>query len=481
MATTSHHLRRLSSESAIYGLSQAVAQFSGLILTPLYGHRLLPAELGSVALANTLLGLFGMLLVLGLDNSTHRWFWDREDAGDRVLTLNAWFWPYLLLSAVCAGVLLLFQRPLGEYLGLPAYGVFLVCSQLVTRVVINVATNWFRLQRRPWMVLAINLGAFCSTTALTVVLLLWMERGVVGVFEAQAAALLLQAVVTFCLLRAQVRWDAFRWLRFREMLAFALPLLPAGLLMWGINLSDRVLLERVSGIDEVGVYQIASVVAMLIGMPIVAFQQAWGPFALSIHKQDAAEGVYSTVLFVGALLASVVSLWCVLASPWIISLIATPAYRTAAAYMPWLTFAHVFMALFSVVALGSNLAKSSRSVAKAVLVGACAKLAGALLLIPLFGAIGVVASTTVGLSAMVLWMYRLSQRDWPLRLAGWRTAAVTGGMFVLALGVERVGVQPGSGLWLLLLAGSVSGGAALIAIRALQSARHPANTGSSQA
>lgn len=470
MAAASRHLTRLSSETIVYGLSQALVQFSGLILTPLYGHQLTPAELGAVALANTLVGLFGMVLVFGLDNSTHRWYWDSDDAGDRELTLNAWFWPYVVVSAGCALLLVALYRPIGAYLELSFYGVLLVASQLVSRAVANVAANWFRLQRRPWMVLLVNLGLFCSTTGLTVVLLLVLDRGVLGVFEAQAASLLLQGLVAAWLLRRHLDWRRFALPRLRAMLRFALPLVPAGLLLWGINLSDRMLLERIGGTQEVGVYQIASMVAMLIGLPVIAFQQAWSPFALSIHHQASAGRLYSAVLFGGALIASVAALWCVVLSPWIIGVIASPSYRAATQYMPWLAYSHVLMALFSVVAIGSNIAKNSRSVAAAVAWGAAAKLAGALLLIPHFGAAGVVASTVIGLAAMVCWMYVRSQRDFPLPLKGWRSAVATTSLFALSLlGGEPFRMFGSAGIWLTTALASF--GAAWLAIRVARDAR----------
>ena len=82
-------------------------------------------------------------------------------------------------------------------------------------------------------------------------------------------------------------WLRPKWFkrdRLAAMLRYALPLIPAALGFWVINISDRYLLNLLASKAEVGMYQVAYSVAAITALVTSAFQTAWSPFAYSIYK-----------------------------------------------------------------------------------------------------------------------------------------------------------------------------------------------------
>lgn len=80
--------------------------------------------------------------------------------------------------------------------------------------------------------------------------------------------------------------------RLKEMLKFSLPLFPASIAYWTINLSGLFFLNKYCDKSEVGLYQIGTSFASAVALITGAFQSAWGPFAYSIYKKKIQVGYF---------------------------------------------------------------------------------------------------------------------------------------------------------------------------------------------
>ncbi len=76
--SVSGHIKQLASESMIYGISGTIARSIGIFLIPIYTRIFSPSDYGIIALITALTGMIGMFIVLGLDNSSARWFYDSD-------------------------------------------------------------------------------------------------------------------------------------------------------------------------------------------------------------------------------------------------------------------------------------------------------------------------------------------------------------------------------------------------------------------
>src|SRR5438445_2146144 len=108
------HLRQLALESLVYGLSGIAARFITVFLVPIYTRIFTPTDYGSLSLVNTTMSLIAIFVVLALDNSAHRWFWDTENEVDRKQTLASWAWCQFATASIAASVVLLFSNRLGR-------------------------------------------------------------------------------------------------------------------------------------------------------------------------------------------------------------------------------------------------------------------------------------------------------------------------------------------------------------------------------
>src|SRR4030042_5145246 len=99
------YIKKLLSETLIYGLSGVSSGLLTILFVPIYTRIFSPEDYGVMGLVTTTMALLSILIVLSLDNSAHRWFWDTEDIHDRKTTLATWTWCQIVVSLILAGLL----------------------------------------------------------------------------------------------------------------------------------------------------------------------------------------------------------------------------------------------------------------------------------------------------------------------------------------------------------------------------------------
>ena len=411
------HLKQLAGESLIYGVSGTISIAIGFVLLPLLTRVFTPEEYGVVELVDVLFMLLAMAAVLGLDNASTRWFYDSEDRADRRKTIGSWFWCQLAVSGGLA-LLLIGLAPGVSWLvtGSSDYAllVVLAAAALPLQAAQRVFGNWLRYQRRAWAAVAFAAGTALASLTLVILFLAVWRQGLAGLYVAKLVAVLLAAAAAVLGLRKWIAPKTFSWDRLKKMLRFGLPLAPAGVGLWAMRFADRYILNNLCDSYEVGLFALAVKIATGVGLVLVAFTQAWAPFAFSILRQPNARRVYVRVLdaysFLGCGLCTAAALF----APLLVRVLATEAYYPAASCVAFLAFACLFNGGTSIAALGLGIAKKSMPSAVSVAIGLAVSLALNFLLIPVFGRNGAAAASMIAWFASMAFLFAASQRAYPI-------------------------------------------------------------------
>ena len=412
-----NYLRQLAKESIVYGIAGVVAKFINVILVPLYTRIFTPEDYGVMSLVTTTMAVVSIFVVLGLDSSAARWYWDESDVKDRKCTLASWAWCQIVVSSVFAVLTFLLADWLGEFIGGRADAALyfrLTALTLPLSTLVIVTSKWLRMQRRPWINMAYTLGNSIVTIILTIVLVVFLNWGVSGVYAAAAVAATFGTIVALWLMGDWISPLSFRWVRLGEMLAFSMPLIPGSLCFWIVNLSDRYFLQFYTTTSEVGLYQVGSSLAAFLALLTGAFQQAWGPFAMSIHKREDAKKVYANVLLAYAVITSIAATTLALLAPEAITLLATEKYLEASSVVGVLAFGYVAIGLYYIAAIGCNIMKDSRPIGLAIIYAAGLNIMFNLLLVPTMGKIGAAIATLLSQSVLVGYLFWRSQLLYPI-------------------------------------------------------------------
>lgn len=424
--------KQLGKESLIYGVSGMLQKFMAVLLVPLYWNVFLTGEMGHLTLVVTVITLLSAFAVLGMDSAAHTWFWQNDDEEDRKATIATWFWCQMAASLVLGGLLALFAPQIsllvsGDVRAAPLLR--LAAVSLPLTVAGAVLTSYFRLRRKPMATLWFTVASALLLVALNLLFILVLRRGMQGFFFAQIATGACSTAAGVWLLRHTIHPRSAKLPRLREMLRFALPLIPVAIALWVMGLSDRIFIKKFLNIDEVGLYDAGARLATAVAMVTGAFTTAWGPFALSMQRQPDAPALYARAMLVYLALGGAMVAAVALFAPEALTLLAKPEYLGAAQVAGILTLGVLANGLATIASTGLALAKKSTPITVAVFIAAGVSVALNFALIPVLGKTGSAWASGISWMVYAAFIFFRAQRIHPLPY-DLRRAAVIGALLV---------------------------------------------------
>jgi O-antigen/teichoic acid export membrane protein len=430
-------LLKLTKESVVYGLGQAVGRGLQMLLVPLFTRVFSPAEYGVIDVLALVTSIAAFLIVMGTDAALARFFYEPGDELERVTlvsTLALWRLGLSLTIAVllwiCAPVLS------SAILASPDYVKYVRISALSLpfTVFIFFQNDVLRVTFQPWKFITLNVLDTVFVASLSILFVVVMHRQVSGVLYARLAGDALAAFLGFFLIRHTLV-PRFRRDMLRRAVIYGLPLVPAAVAFWAISYADRWFLVRYTDLSAVGVYAVAVKLGTLMLLLISAFQLAWGPFAYA-HARDLHAGrLFARVLTLYVACAGGLALLIGFAAPEVLGWVVPAAYGGAAVPGTLLAFGVVAYGGYSIAGLGANLALKTEFQAWSALTAAVVTVVLAALLVTPLRLVGVAFATLAGFTSSAILLYVFSQRVHFVPHRGLRALF----LFTLALGLWAFG------------------------------------------
>jgi O-antigen/teichoic acid export membrane protein len=234
------------------------------------------------------------------------------------------------------------------------------------------------------------------------------------------------SIVGLWTVRSAVEWRLLAseaWPVAGRLLRLGAPLVPAAAALWVISFSNTFFVARLLSTGDTGVFRVGAQIASVLGIAVYAFQFAWSPFSLSIAKAPDAHRVYTRVamLYTAGSVGAAVLLGG--AAP-IVLLLAKGDYAPASSVVGLLALAAVSVGLYYIAALGVNLAQRTGHVGWTNMAAALANVVLNATLIPLWGIVGAAIAALAANLLLVVLLYVMSQRLYPIPFDGVRMAAV---------------------------------------------------------
>ncbi|GAX61875.1 membrane protein [Candidatus Scalindua japonica] len=219
------------------------------------------------------------------------------------------------------------------------------------------------------------------------------------------------------------------------MLAFGVPLVPTTLAYWIFASSDRLVIGKLSTLDELGLYTVAITASSLLGLVNGALGQAWSPYAIKIYEEQPNEspalfGMVLTYIMVGF------GLLCVFITTFaheVLMVLSTPTFYPAAIAMGPLTLGFMAYASTQVTAIGISITKKTNYFASFSWMAAVMNLILNILLVPKWGMIAASWTTAASYTFLTIAYFMTSQRLFPVVYEKWRVLAVVGLTFGFVL------------------------------------------------
>jgi O-antigen/teichoic acid export membrane protein len=251
--------------------------------------------------------------------------------------------------------------------------------------------------------------------AFNLVLILVYHYGIEAVFISNLAA----SFLTFVFLIPEI----FRNLKFkinlealRRMLKFGIPYLPAGLASMTMQVIDRPILEAITDLRTVGVYQANYKLGIFMMLFVSMFQYAWQPFFLNNAREKNAKEIFAKTLTYFTLAGMFIFAALSLFIPDLVHIefhgkaLIGKNYWDGLNIVPVILMAYLFNGIYVNLQAGIFIEEKSKYIPLVTGAGALANVFSNYLLIPIFGIMGAALSTLISYVLISVLLFVITQR-----------------------------------------------------------------------
>ena len=463
-------LKKLASQTAVYGVSSIVGRVLTYLLVPVYTGVFAAAEYGVVTGLYAYVAFLNVVFTYGMETTFFRFAnrpgTDRRELYDRVMSL-------LLVSTVALTALLaLLAKPVLALLAIPPgrerYAVWVAlilgldalaaipfarlrlenkarkfASLRLASILVNVALNLFFIVLCP----AVLRGDLLPGLRPLVAAVYDPGLGVGYVFLANLVA----SALTLLLLGREVLDFRFRFslAPLRPLLKYAYPLMLMGLAGMVNETLDRILLPRwlpagfypgQSSLTAVGIYGACYKLSIFMSLVIQAFRYAAEPFFFAQSTDKNSPATFALIMKWFTLACAVIFVGISLNAEDFGALFLQRAeYRQGLAVVPVLLLANLFLGVYYNLSVWFKLTDKTYYGTYIGAGGAVLTIVLNFLLIPVLGYMGCALATLACYFMMAVLCWRLGERHFPvpypaLRLGLWLLGATA--LVALGWGVE---------------------------------------------
>lgn len=430
-------LRHLFRDFTIYGIGNLLLRATVLITLPIYTRVFTPEDYGIWNFVFTAVGFFGGLLALGGDSAYARFYFEAKTERERQVITSTWL-GFLAGWSICICILLL---PFSGYLSQWSfesndYALLFILALLTTPITLinGICGQVLRNQFRAKWFTGLNIISTLLIIGPSLFAVLILDLGVVGVLGGTFVGTAAMLPVRLWSVRTMLR-PAFSINVLRDLLSFGVPLVPMSLAYWVFASSDRLVIGKLSTLDQLGLYAVATSLTMPLGFVNQALGQAWSPYAVQVyekqpHVASILFGQVATYILIGF---GVLSVGITTFAREALVILSTPSFYSAAIAVGPLTLGFMAYASTQVTALSISLTKKTKIFALFSWVAALLNLGLNFLFVPRWGMIMASWSTAASYIFLTVAYYITAQRLWPIAYEKRRILITIGLTFIFTI------------------------------------------------
>ncbi|MBK6965552.1 MAG: polysaccharide biosynthesis C-terminal domain-containing protein [Bacteroidales bacterium] len=430
-------LKKLASQTAIYGLPTILGRLLNYLLVPLYTRVFLPEEYGIVTEMYAYVSFLFIFLTYGMETAFFR-FASQGEFRNKVFgtSLTSLGITSILFLIVTFAAAPFFSVQLG-YSGHPEYVKWFALI-LATDAISTIPYANLRLQNKPMrfaMVKIVNIVANIGFNLFFILLCPYIlahfpesgAAGMIGLFYRPETGVgyifisnLIASILTFIMLLPEIPLKSLKADRdlLVLMLKYSWPLLIFGLAGIVNETFDRIILkhllpDRTNAMAQLGIYGACYKVSILMSLFIQTYRYAAEPFFFDQARNKNAKATYSAMMHYFIIICLFIFLAIMLYID-VVMLFVGKSFREGVGVVPVLLMANLFLGVFYNLSVWFKLTDKTKTGAAISVAGAAITLLLNLILIPVWGYMGAAWATLICYASMMVMSYLIGQKYYPI-------------------------------------------------------------------
>lgn len=412
------YIRKIFSDTVIYGFGNIINRFLGFLLLPLHTYFFNPAEYGVYSLIYSF-GFFAAVFYLfGMETSFQKYFIETKEHENRKIIFSTTLQLLLVTSLLFSILIFLFSDFIAGLITGNRNNGFLV-RLLAVLLFIDV------LSRFPMILInslqlskvytALNVGAVIVNISANLLFIAVLGMGIEAIFYSLIISYLFILIVSLVYCRKYLALN-FDKTKIKTLIKFAHSFLYYGLFLIILDQADKFIIQYFKGSGEVGIYSACYRIGMIMNLLISGFRTAWIPFFMNLKEEQNNKEIFSkvfTYFFYGGMLFF---LAIALFGTDIVELklggfsLLDEKYWSGMVILPFILLAYFAFGLFTNVNIASYFENKIKYLIISSGIGAASNILLNIILIPYYSIIGAAISTMVSYFIMFAVLYLYSQK-----------------------------------------------------------------------
>lgn len=445
-------LKKLASQTAIYGLPTIVGRLLSYLLTPLYTYNFSAKEYGVNSSAYAYVSFLLVLLTYGMETALFR-FSQTEPNKQRVYTtaLVSLFTTSLLFILIAST----FSHSISESIKFTGHPEYIVWFSIILGADAFASIPFAKLReqgkaKRFAFIKATNIAVYIG---LNLFFILFCKQvyesssspfkpfidkiynpniGIGYIFISNLIASLFTLILLSPeILKVKVIFDSVIW---KKMIIYAMPLLIAGLAGMVNETLDRILLSYMlpgkQAMTQIGIYSACYKVSIIMTIFTQTFRFAAEPFFFGRSKEQNSRKTMADIMKYFVIICSFIFLGTMMNIQWIQFFAGSSEFRSGIKIVPILLLANMFLGIFINQSIWYKLSGQTHFGALLTIFGAIITIALNIYWIPRIGYMGCAWTTFICYAAMMVASYFLGNKHYPVnydlkRIFGYLTLSIT--------------------------------------------------------
>ena len=300
--------KKLLSNTILYSIGEIVPKILSFLLLPILTVYLTTEEYGVNSYMTSVMMFIFVLCSLSFNTYLLSQFYKEKDIEKRKDIVGTVFYSIMVFNVFMLALQLIFFPSIIIFfnINIPFYPFFfLAILNNFFDVMAIIPLALYRVNDDVIGFLRISLSRTILQYILIVVFVVYLGYGLEGSLYSR---LLVNIPFAFVYVYCISKHGKFKIVKsiFKSALRFSLPLLPGSISYILISMSDRIILERYISLNEIGIYSVATTLALALNIIIQALYKTLEPVLFKEHAGDNFQAInsmlyktYLCVIFVG--------------------------------------------------------------------------------------------------------------------------------------------------------------------------------------
>ncbi|MBN1559676.1 oligosaccharide flippase family protein [candidate division KSB1 bacterium] len=412
-------LKNILKHGSIYSLGNILSKLIGFVMIPVYTSYLTPADYGILELLTLVSSVLATVLALRISSGLARYYFIYKSAEEKQQLVSTSL-NFVAILSLIAGILLssqsnFFSRLVFSRTDYTFYFILIFIS-LAFELATAIGYAYVRILEKSIIFITISIMQLLLGLGFNIYFIVVLQWGVSGILYSMILSNGVACIVLSLYTYARVKFH-FNLQMLKKLFFFSLPLVPAGILIFTLNMGDRFIMNRLLSLGDVGIYALGYKFGMLLSTFIGApFASIWAPKRVEIYEDRLnRDDIFPRVFKYFTLVLVVTGLIISVLIQDIVKIVAAPDFWSAYRVVPLVILGYTFYNMYNFVDIGFYVHNKTYYYVIINAIAALANIGLNFLLIPIWGVMGAAAVTAISFAICPLLAYVISQRYYRLK------------------------------------------------------------------